>query len=143
MSRRVAVIIEDNPDVRAMVAMKLTSAGFVVHEAADGMAGLSTVQLVEPDIVILDMMMPRISGLEVLERLRSDSSIDQIPVILLTARAQDEAVRSGFAAGASDYIIKPFSPRELVERIEKLLDPDVVAVADHIGAPEPDSGVHG
>ncbi len=120
MNRQVAVIVDDDPDIRAMVAMKLTSAGYTVHEEVDGEGGLAAVQQLDPTVVILDWMMPRMNGLEVLQHIRSDESTRDVPVLLLTARAQEDAIERGFAAGADDYVVKPFSPRELLTRIDAL-----------------------
>jgi two-component system phosphate regulon response regulator PhoB len=120
MSRQVAVIVDDDPDIRAMVAMKLTSAGYTVHEEVDGEAGLAAIQQLDPTVVVLDWMMPRMNGLEVLQRVRSDEATRHVPVLLLTARAQEDAIERGFAAGADDYVVKPFSPRELLTRIDAL-----------------------
>ena len=120
MSRQVAVIVDDDPDIRAMVAMKLTSAGYSVHEEVDGEAGLAAIRELDPSVVVLDWMMPRMNGLEVLQRIRSDEAIRDIPVLLLTARAQEDAIERGFAAGADDYVVKPFSPRELLIRVDAL-----------------------
>ena len=120
MSQHVAVIVDDDPDIRAMVAMKLSSAGYTVHEEVDGEAGLAAVLQINPTVVILDWMMPRMNGLEVLQRLRSDDVTRDVPVLLLTARAQEDAIERGFAAGADDYVVKPFSPRELLTRVDAL-----------------------
>jgi len=120
MSQHVAVIVDDDPDIRAMVAMKLSSAGYTVHEEVDGEAGLAAVLQINPTVVILDWMMPRMNGLEVLQRLRSDDVTRDVPVLLLTARAQEDAIERGFAAGADDAVVKPFSPRELLTRVDAL-----------------------
>lgn len=120
MSRQVAVIVDDDPDIRAMVAMKLSSAGYTVHEEVDGEAGLAAVRELDPSVVVLDWMMPRMNGLEVLQRIRSEDATRAVPVLLLTARAQEDAIERGFAAGADDYVVKPFSPRELLIRVDAL-----------------------
>lgn len=118
MDERIALVVDDDPDIRAMVSIKLRAAGYEVHEEADGEGGLAAIRELAPSVVLLDWMMPRMNGLEVLQHVRSDPSIATTPVILLTARAQEDAVERGFAAGADDYVIKPFSPRELMSRVE-------------------------
>lgn len=117
MTHPLALVIDDDIDIRTMVAIKLESAGYSVQSEADGEAGLAAIRQLRPAIVLLDWMMPRMNGLEVVSRLRADPEIADIPVILLTARAQEDAVERGFAAGADDYVVKPFSPRELLSRV--------------------------
>ncbi|MFN0028779.1 MAG: response regulator [Acidimicrobiales bacterium] len=114
-------MIEDDPDIVELVSWKLRSAGFDVSAEIDGAAGLAAALTDLPDLIVLDWMMPRRSGIEVCQELRQDRRTASIPVILLTARAQERDIEQGFAAGANDYIVKPFSPRELVSRINALL----------------------
>ncbi|MCP3990195.1 MAG: response regulator [Actinomycetia bacterium] len=119
---RQALVIEDDADIRALVAFKLRQADFEVAEEGDGEAGLAAATSIEPDVILLDWMMPKLSGIEVLLRLRATESTASIPVIMLTARAQESEIERGFAAGADDYIVKPFSPRELQSRVEAVLN---------------------
>ncbi len=120
MDNRIALVIDDDPDIRTMVSTKLGIAGYEVHEEADGESGLAAIRELAPSIVILDWMMPRMNGLEVLQRVRTDPALAGTPIILLTARAQEDAIERGFAAGTDDYVVKPFSPRELLSRVEAL-----------------------
>ena len=115
------LIVDDDADIRELVAFKLSRAGFSVRCEADGESGLAAADELRPDLVLLDWMMPRLTGLEVCRRLRESPATAAIPVILLTAKAQEADVERGFAAGADDYIRKPFSNRELLSRVEALL----------------------
>jgi DNA-binding response OmpR family regulator len=115
------LIIDDDSFVREILAFKLEQAGFEVHSEADGEAGLAAAQDLSPDLILLDWMMPRLTGLEVCQRLRETPETSQVAVILLTAKAQESDLQRGFAAGADDYIVKPFSPPELASRIQAVL----------------------
>jgi DNA-binding response OmpR family regulator len=117
----VALIAEDDRDIRELVSAKLSSAGYQVLAYANGPAALAAAREHRPDVALLDVTMPGISGLEILTELRSNPLTESIPVILLTARSQEFDIRSGFAVGAADYIVKPFSPRDLVARVNAVL----------------------
>jgi DNA-binding response OmpR family regulator len=114
------VVADDDPDIRDLVSFKLEQTGFDVVACEDGAAALAVCEDREPDLVILDVMMPGMSGLDVCRSLR-DSQLVSVPVILLTARAQESDIAQGFEAGADDYVIKPFSPRELSSRVQAVL----------------------
>lgn len=115
------VIADDDADIRELVAFKLSNAGYEVTTASDGVEALEAIRATSPALAILDVMMPGLSGLDVLRRLRDGEGPEGCRVLLLTARARDSEVDSGFAAGADDYVIKPFSPRELLRRVDALL----------------------
>jgi DNA-binding response OmpR family regulator len=115
------LVVDDDPDVCDLVTYKLEQSGFEVRRACDGDAALREVAQRVPDLVLLDIMMPGISGLEVLELWRSDQATAAIPVVMLTAKAQENDVERGFQLGADDYVVKPFSPRELVRRVTAVL----------------------
>lgn len=115
------LVIDDDPTALRLVGYVFHRADFEVHVAANGVDGLSKVDNVQPDVVILDVMMPDMSGLEVCERLRSQPSTAQLPIIMLSARGQVEDKISGFKAGADDYVPKPVEPEELVARARALL----------------------
>lgn len=117
----VALVVDDDPDLRGVVVYMLERVGFEVHVESDGEAGLKLAMDVRPDVVLLDWMMPRMSGVEVCRSLRSDPDLMSIAVILLTAKAQQSDVQLGLDAGADDYIVKPFSPRELINRVQGVL----------------------
>ena len=115
------VVVDDDPDILGLLEYKLTAAGHQVTAEADGEAGLAAIQEVRPELVVLDWMMPRMTGIEVCLELRKDPELAKIPVLFLTAKAQESDVQRGFAAGGNDYVVKPFSPRELSTRIDALL----------------------
>lgn len=116
-----ALVVDDDPDVCDLVAYKLEQSGFDVRRAQSGQQALDAVAAQQPDVVLLDIMMPGMSGLEVLERWRLDGSTAKLAVLLLTAKAQESDVERGFELGADDYIVKPFSPREVVRRVNAVL----------------------
>jgi DNA-binding response OmpR family regulator len=118
---RVVLVAEDDRDIRELVQTKLTGAGFEVLAVGDGMSALATAREHKPDVVLIDVMMPGLSGLDVVELMRADPATAAIPVILLTARSAEFDVEDGMARGAADYIVKPFSPRDLVQRINTVL----------------------
>ncbi len=115
------LIVEDEPDVLLLLENRVRGAGHEVMSASDGERGLELALEERPDLVILEWMMPKLDGIEVLERLRADGPGRDIKVLMLTARSQQKDVERAFAAGADDYIVKPFSSRELIERIAALL----------------------
>jgi DNA-binding response OmpR family regulator len=115
------VVVDDDPDILGLLEYKLTTAGHQVTAEADGEAGLAAIHEVKPDLVVLDWMMPRMTGIEVCLEMRKDPTMADVPVLFLTAKAQESDVQRGFAAGGNDYVVKPFSPRELSTRIDALL----------------------
>jgi two-component system phosphate regulon response regulator PhoB len=115
------LVIEDEADITDLVAFNLERVGCRVLKAYDGQVGLELALKERPDIIVLDLMLPTLNGLGVLKGLRRDARTQQIPVILLTARAQTEDRIAGLAAGADDYVTKPFSPKELVLRVQAVL----------------------
>jgi DNA-binding response OmpR family regulator len=115
------LIADDDRDIRDLVAFKLQQAGFDVLVASDGADALDAIRQRQPALAILDVMMPRLSGMDVLSAVRAEPALEGVRVILLTARSRDVDVDVGFASGADDYVIKPFSPRELVHRVNSLL----------------------
>lgn len=115
------LVADDDGDIRDLVTFKLAQAGYAVDAAADGAAALAAIQANTPQLAILDVMMPGLSGIDVLRRLREQEETRHLPVILLTARSRDTDIDAGFATGADDYVIKPFSPRELLHRVNTLL----------------------
>lgn len=115
--RRV-LVVDDDPTVAEVVTDYLRSAGFVVDRVADGFAAIEAVERISPDLIVLDRMLPGIDGIEACRRIRAAHSI---PVILLTALGSEEDRIRGLEAGADDYLTKPFSPRELVLRVQSIL----------------------
>ncbi|MFT3953871.1 MAG: response regulator [Piscinibacter sp.] len=116
------LIVEDQPDIRKLIRMTLELEDFVIHEAADGAFGLRMASDVAPDVVLLDVMMPgELDGLQVCERIKSDPRLRGLKVVLLTARGQARDREAGQRAGADDYLVKPFSPLQLIETVERLV----------------------
>jgi DNA-binding response OmpR family regulator len=115
------LVADDDGDIRDLVVFKLTQAGYDVEAVEDGAAALSSIEAQPPRLAILDVMMPGLSGIDVLRRVRADARLKDLEVILLTAKSRDIDVDAGFATGASDYVIKPFSPRELLHRVNALV----------------------
>lgn len=113
------LLADDDPDIRALVRYRLQKAGYEVIDAGDGQTALTLAQEHHPDLAVLDVMMPGMDGFQVTAALRADSKTASIPVILLTARVHAADVERGFAAGADDYIRKPFSPQELLLRVQR------------------------
>lgn len=113
------LVVDDDPTVREVVAGYLARAGFTVDEAADGMDALARARHTPPDLVVLDLMLPGLDGLEVLRRLRAERG--HLPVVLLTARGEESDRVLGLEVGADDYVTKPFSARELVLRVQSIV----------------------
>jgi DNA-binding response OmpR family regulator len=112
------LVIEDEQTIAAAVAARLEKEGFHVLVAADGLAGIESFRTGDPDLVVLDLMLPGMDGLEVCRRIQADR---YVPVLMLTARNDETDILVGLGVGADDYVTKPFSPRELVARVKTLL----------------------
>ena len=115
------LVIEDEPDIRKLVQYNLTQEHFNVVEAEDGEQGLSLLQREKPNLVILDLMLPGLSGLELCKLLRQRSDTSRLPILMLTAKAGEADRIVGLEMGADDYLAKPFSPREMVARVRAIL----------------------
>jgi len=115
------LLIEDEPDVLELLRLNLGKAGYRILVASDGLAGLKLAREEKPDAVVLDLMLPEMRGEDVCRELKSSASTADIPVILLTAKALPQERIAGLELGADDYLTKPFSPRELVLRIQAVL----------------------
>lgn len=116
------LVADDDRDILSLVAFRLERSGYRVVQATDGQEALDLAREHAPDLAVLDLMMPRLTGLEVTRALRDDERTREVPVILLTARVQESDVQAGFAAGATAYVKKPFSPQELRDRVDALLE---------------------
>ena len=119
--RPVVLVADDDDDIRDLVAFRLDRAGYEVLRAGDGQEALDLAREHRPDLAVLDVMMPKLTGYDVTRELRADAATSRIPVILLTARVQEADVARGFEAGADDYVKKPFSPQELKARVQAVL----------------------
>jgi len=121
MVRAKIVVVEDEPDIREVIAYNLRREGYEVVTAADGELGLDRVQAELPALVLLDLMLPGIDGLEVCRRLRADSRTSEIPIIMVMAKGEESDVVKGLELGADDYVAKPFGSRELTARVRAML----------------------
>ena len=115
------VVADDDADIRDLVVFKLEQSGHDVVPVSDGAAAVDACRNQRPDLAVLDVMMPGMSGFDACRALRGDPDLADIPVILLTARAQEADIEHGFNVGADDYVVKPFSPRELASRVAAVL----------------------
>ena len=115
------LIVEDEPEIREMLNFSLTRAGFTVIEAATGEMALQRLDTDLPDILIVDWMLPGMSGVELAKRIRRDELTSALPLLMLTARSEETDVLKSFESGIDDYMSKPFSPKQLVARIKALL----------------------
>ncbi|MDR7277841.1 MULTISPECIES: response regulator transcription factor [Catenuloplanes] len=115
------LIADDDADIRDLVAFKLEQVGYDVIAVEDGQSALEAARRNQPALAVLDVSMPGLSGIDVCRMLRADESTQGMLIVMLTARVQEQDIEGGFGAGADDYVTKPFSPRELVSRIQSLL----------------------
>jgi DNA-binding response OmpR family regulator len=142
------LVVDDDPVILKLLEVNFEMEGFQVVRAADGAEGLERAREVHPDIVILDVMMPRMTGYEVAKALREDEGTAHIPIIFVTARAQSSDVERGMELGVDDYVTKPFDPLDLIARVNTLLarsedgtksesEPSSEPVGDHVEEPPP------
>ena len=115
------LVVDDEPAISDMIRYALEQADMTVHSACDAQSALLAISEDRPDIILMDWMMPGISGIELTRRLRKDSYTEEIPIIMLTAKVTEDDKVAGLEAGTDDYVIKPFSPRELLARIRAVL----------------------
>jgi two-component system response regulator MtrA len=115
------VVADDDEDIRDLVVFKLEQSGHEVVPVGDGAAAVDACRAERPDLAVFDVMMPGMTGIDACRELRADADLAGIPVILLTARAQETDIQQGFDVGADDYVVKPFSPRELDSRVTSVL----------------------
>jgi two-component system phosphate regulon response regulator PhoB len=115
------LVVDDEPAIREMVGFALSRAGFNVEEAADSREAIAQITNNPPNLVLLDWMLPDISGVDLARRLKKDELTSNLPIIMLTARSEEHDKIRGLEIGADDYVIKPFSPRELIARINAVL----------------------
>lgn len=117
-----ALIVEDQPDIRELIRMTLELEDLEIHEADNGDQGLDIARAVRPELILLDVMMPgSMDGFEVCRRLRADPNFKRTRVVMLTARAHDQDRQEGARAGADAYLTKPFSPRQLLDVVNRLM----------------------
>ena len=115
------LVVDDDPVIVELLRINFEIEGFEVLSASDGEEGLRRARSEQPDLVLSDIMMPRLDGLQLLSRLRADPATATLPVVLLSAKAQHAEVEQGMALGAADYVTKPFDPLELIDRVNAVL----------------------
>jgi DNA-binding response OmpR family regulator len=119
--QKVVLAADDDEDILELITFRLERSGYTVVQARDGEEAWNLAQVQPPDLAVLDVMMPKLDGFELTRRMRAKPETERVPIILLTARAQDADVQQGFDAGADDYLRKPFSPQELRARVQAIL----------------------
>ncbi|HEX5267712.1 MAG TPA: response regulator [Acidimicrobiales bacterium] len=122
MSGETLLVVDDDPVIQKLLQVNFEMEGYQVVLAGDGVEALEKAAEVHPDLILLDVMMPRMDGLEAAGRLKADAATASIPIIILSAKAQDADVKAGRATGADEYMTKPFDPLELLERVAALLE---------------------
>lgn len=121
------LLVDDDKQILRSLRVYLELENYDVNTASNGQEALDSIKEHKPDILVLDVMMPEMDGFEVLEKIKADEKLNDIPVIMLTAKGQDVDVLEGYRMGASSYMTKPFNLNELVENIELILNPDTVS----------------
>lgn len=117
------LVVDDEPGTRELLRFMLEFAGYVVYQAEDGLDALEKVKQLQPDVVLLDVMMPKMDGLEVCRHLRAEAATAELPVIMVSAKIQVEAIREGLDVGANRYLTKPIARASLLETIREVLTP--------------------
>ena len=121
MPAATVLVVDDDPVIQKLLKVNFEMEGYDVITAGDGAEGLAAARSEAPDVVILDIMMPKMTGLEVLAALKQDKDTEAIPVILLSAKAQSSDVQAGLDRGADAYVTKPFDPLELLDRVSEFI----------------------
>jgi len=124
--RKKILVVEDDPDLVELLSFNLRGCGFTVITAGDGLDALKKARSIVPDLILLDLMLPELDGFGVCEILRREPETARIPIIMVTAISSQFARMAGLEAGANDYITKPFSPKQLIARVQALLGQPVV-----------------
>ena len=119
--RQKILVVEDEADIRELLRYNLAQEGFTVEEAGDGAEALDRIGRRAPDLLLLDLMLPQMSGLEMCRRMRSNPETAKLPILVVTAKGAEVDRILGLEMGADDYVVKPFSPREVVARVKALL----------------------
>lgn len=121
MGRETIIVVEDEADIREVIEHNLRREGYTVRATPDGEEGLHLAQTTAPDLVLLDLMLPGLDGVEVCRRLKADPLTHAIPIIMVTAKGEESDIVLGLGVGADDYVAKPFSPKELLARVRAVL----------------------
>ncbi len=130
MSRKKIVIIEDEPDILEVLSYNLKREGFLVLTAIDGDAGLALIKREKPDLILLDLMLPGMDGVEICSNIKNDTELQNTLVIMVTAKGEESDIVLGLGVGADDYVSKPFSPKELIARVKAVLRRGVLLELD-------------
>ena len=115
------LVAEDERDIRDLIAFTLQFAGYQVVSAADGQEAVELAIKEIPNLILMDVRMPRMSGYEACRRIKTEPALQGVPIVFLSAKGQESEIRLGMEAGAEEYVVKPFAPAELVERVKQLL----------------------
>lgn len=121
MTTRKIVIIEDEPDILDTLAFSLKREGFLVYTSSNGIKGLSQVSKIQPDLVVLDLMLPGLDGIEICRSIKNSPHTKDTSIVMLTAKGEESDIVLGLGVGADDYLTKPFSPKELIARVKAVL----------------------
>lgn len=136
MAKKKILVVDDERHIVRLVEVNLARAGYEVVTAFDGIEALEAVKEHKPDMLVLDVMMPRMDGFEVLKNLQADPGYQDIPVIMLTAKAQDADIFKGWQSGVSSYLTKPFNPKELLVFVERIFQSMDDTIPPGSGGPE-------
>jgi CheY-like chemotaxis protein len=115
------LVAEDEPDIRDLIAFTLRFAGHEVITVGNGAEALEAAPIEMPDLILMDVRMPRMTGYEACQKMKTNPKLENIPVVFLSAKGQDAEIQTGLDAGASEYLLKPFAPHELTEQVSELL----------------------
>ena len=115
------VVAEDEPDIRELIAFTLRFAGHEVITGCNGLEGYDLIKLNRPDLAMFDVRMPKMTGYDACKKVKADPEISHIPVVFLSAKGQENEIEQGIAAGAEEYLLKPFAPDQLTERVKAIL----------------------
>lgn len=115
------LLVDDDPALRGLLRQMLELGGYIVHEAEDGLDALKKLENIDPDVLVLDVMMPNMDGVTLCKKMRSDVSTMNIPIIMLSGKTQDKAVQEGLEAGANKYLKKPISFTDLISHVKEVL----------------------
>jgi len=120
-SRCTILVVDDEPHIRRLIEVNLSKLGYKIEQAADGQECMEKLATSDPDLVLLDWMMPRKDGMETMGMIQADERLKKIPVAFLTAKGQDADIFKGWESGASVYLTKPFNPRELITFVDRII----------------------
>lgn len=118
---KTVLVVDDEKFVRDLIRIKLGHIGISIIEADNGTAALEMAETQKPDLILLDVMMPRMNGFDACQKIRANPKTSSIPIVMLTARGEEENMKKGLLAGATDYVFKPFSPQKLADKVAEIL----------------------